>query len=137
MARLRADAAKRAADKVAERRADPDKPLNRRQRLFRRFMQVGPMRRLYARRLLRYLDKSRAKGRVIPNQLADLDDYLSRVPVKQRRDVLEASLSGELEANVGRDLRRAASRQNRQKGRPGGGQRPGMPPIPGARPRPQ
>jgi hypothetical protein len=100
-------------------------------------MRFGPLRGFYARRLLRYLDKAKAKNRIIPDQLADLDDYLSRVPAKQRRSILESSLSGELEQSIGRDLRRAASRQNRQKGKPGGGQRPGMPPIPGARPRPQ
>lgn len=116
--------------------AEPEK-LNRRARLFRRIMRMRVLRGFYARRLLRYLDKAKAKNRVIPDQLADLDDYLSRVPAKQRRTVLEASLSGELEQSIGRDLRRAASRQNRQKGKAGGGQRPGMPPLPGARPRPQ
>jgi hypothetical protein len=100
-------------------------------------MKVGAVRRFYARRLIRFLDKSKKKGRVIPDQLAELDDYLSRVPVKQRRELLESSLSGELDSRAGRDLRRAASRQGRQKGRAGGGQRPGLPPIPGARPRPQ
>lgn len=95
------------------------------------------MRRFYARRLLKFLDKSKRKGRVIPDQLAELDDYLSKVPAKQRRELLEASLSGELDSRAGRELRRAAGRQGRQKGRAGGGQRPGLPPLPGARPRPQ
>jgi hypothetical protein len=117
--------------------ADPNQPLPRRARLFRRVMQLGPLRGFYARRLLRFLDKSKKKGRPIPNQLTDLDDYLSRVPPKQRRAVLEASLSGELDSRAGRDLRRAAGRQNRQKGRASGGQRPGLPPVPGARPRPK
>ena len=128
-------AAKRAARSPAKG-AEPEK-LNRRARLFRRMMRMRVLRGFYARRLLRYLDKAKSKNRVIPDQLADLDDYLSRVPAKQRRNVLEASLSGELEQSIGRDLRRAANRQNRQKGKAGGGQRPGMPPIPGARPRPQ
>ena len=123
--------------KPAPKPAGPDQPLNRRQRLFRRIMQVGPLRGFYARRLLRFLEKSKKKGRDIPDQLSDLDEYLSKVPVKQRRAILEASLSGELDARAGRELRRAASRQGRQKGRAGGGQRPGMPPVPGARPRPQ
>jgi hypothetical protein len=127
--------AKRGA-RPAPRGAEPEK-LNRRARLFRRIMRVRMLRGFYARRLLRYLDKAKAKNRVIPDQLADLDDYLGRVPAKQRRSVLEASLSGELEQSIGRDLRRAAGRQNRQKGRAGGGQRPGMPPVPGARPKPQ
>lgn len=113
------------------------RPTTRRGRLFRRVMQVGPVRAFYARRLLRFLDKSKKKGRDLPDQLSDLDEYLSRVPVKQRRQLLESSLSGELDARAGRALRRAAGRQGRQKGRTGGGQRPGMPPIPGPRPRPQ
>jgi hypothetical protein len=142
MARLRADAAARASEKAkaraAQRAADPDMPLNRRQRLFRRIMQIGPMRRYYARRVMRFIDKSKRKGRDLPDQMADLDQYLSRLPASQRRQVLEASLSGELETRAGREMRRAAQRQNRQKGTAGGGQRPGMPPVPGARrPRPQ
>lgn len=95
------------------------------------------MRAFYARRLLRYLAKSKKKGRDLPEQLADLDEYLARVPAKQRRELLEASLSGELDSRAGRAVRRAAGRQGRQKGRAGGGQRPGMPPVPGPRPRPQ
>ena len=142
MATLRAEAAARASDKAkaraAERAANPDQPLNRRQRLFRRIMHIGPMRRYYAKRVMRYMEKSKRKGRALPDQMADLDDYLSRLPAKQRREVLEASLSGELETRAGREMRRAASRQNRQKGTAGGGQRPGLPPVPGARrPRPQ
>lgn len=112
-------------------------PTTRRGRLFRRVMQVGPVRAFYARRLLRFLDKSKKKGRDLPDQLADLDEYLSKVPAKQRRSVLEAGLSGELDARAGRAVRRAASRQGRQKGSAGGGQRPGMPPLPGPRPKPQ
>lgn len=95
------------------------------------------MRRFYARRLIRFMEKSKKKGRDLPGDLADLDAYLSKLPANQRRAMLEASLSGELDSKVGREVRRAASRQGRQKGRTGGGQRPGMPPIPGARPRPQ
>lgn len=123
-----------------ERRAkapDPNQPLTRRARLFRRVMQVAPVRRFYARRLIRFMEKSKKKGRDLPGDLADLDAYLSKLPANQRRAMLEASLSGELDSKVGREVRRAASRQGRQKGRTGGGQRPGMPPIPGARPRPQ
>ena len=109
----------------------------RRARLFRRVMGFGPLRRLYARRLMRFLSKSRAKGRVIPDELAQLDDYLSKLPAKQRLDVLEASLSGELDAGASRSMRRMADRQARRSGRGGGRQRPGMPPVPGARPRPR
>ena len=132
--------ARRPAKKApaAAKAADPSgQPTTRRGRFFRRVMQVGPVRGFYARRLLRFLEKSKKKGRDLPDQLADLDEYLGKVPVKQRRALLEASLSGELDARAGRAVRRAASRQGRQKGGVGGGQRPGMPPVPGPRPRPQ
>ena len=104
----------------------------RRARLFRRMMQVGLLRRRTARRLIKTLEKSKKKGRVLPDQLVELDEYLAKVPVKERQAVLEASLSGELEANASRAMRRAAERQDRQSGRAGGGQRPGMPPLPRA-----
>ena len=124
--------------KAAPKAVDPSgRPTTRRGRFFRRVMQIGPVRGFYARRLLRFLEKSKKKGRDIPDQLADLDEYLARVPAKQRRELLEASLSGELDARAGRAVRRAAGRQGRQKGRAAGGQRPGMPPAPGPRPRPQ
>ena len=124
--------------KVAPKAADPSgQPTTRRGRFFRRVMQIGPVRGFYARRLLRFMEKSKKKGRDLPDQLADLDEYLARVPAKQRRELLEASLSGELDARAGRAVRRAAGRQGRQKGRAAGGQRPGMPPAPGPRPRPQ
>ncbi|MDE3085337.1 MAG: hypothetical protein KGJ77_01115 [Acidobacteriota bacterium] len=124
--------------KAAPKAADPSgQPTTRRGRFFRRVMQIGPVRGFYARRLLRFLEKSKKKGRDLPDQLADLDEYLAKVPAKQRRELLEASLSGELDARAGRAVRRAAGRQGRQKGRAAGGQRPGMPPAPGPRPRPQ
>lgn len=115
----------------------PDEPTTRRARFFRRVMRFRPMRRLYARRVMKFLDKSKKKGRVIPNELAQLDEYLAKLPAKQRQEMLEATLSGELDAQVGRDMRRAAERQARRSGRGAGRQRPGMPPVPGARPRPR
>ncbi|HZU73164.1 MAG TPA: hypothetical protein VE990_10395 [Acidimicrobiales bacterium] len=105
----------------------------RRARLFRRFMKVPLLRRYYTRRVLRFLDKSHKKGRPIPEQLADLDRHLARLPAKERQKVLDATLSGEMESAAGRAVRRAAQRQNRQSGRGGGRQRPGYPP--GPRPR--
>lgn len=114
-----------------------EKPPTRRVRLFRRVMHWGPIRRLYARRLLRFLSKSKAKGRAIPGELSQLDEYLSKLPAKQRLSVLEASLSGELDTQAGRDMRRMADRQSRRSGQGQGRQRPGMPPVPGARPKPR
>ena len=114
-----------------------EKPPTRRVRFFRRIMRLGPMRRFYARRMLRFLAKSKAKGRVIPDELAQLDEYLSKLPPKQRLTMLEASLSGELEAQSSRTMRRMAERQSRRSGQGQGRQRPGMPPVPGARPRPR
>lgn len=109
----------------------------RRARFFRRVMRLGPLRRLYARRLMKFLAKSKKKGRPIPGELAQLDEYLAQLPAKQRRSVLEASLSGELDAQASRSMRRAAERQARRSGQGVGRQRPGMPPLPGPRPRPR
>lgn len=117
--------------KAQAKDGEPEK-LPRRARLFRRIMQVGVMRRFTARRLMKTIEKSHKKGRVLPDQLEELDEYLKKVPAKQRRQVLEATLSGELEASAGRAMRRAAQRQGRQSGKAGGGARPGMPPIPKA-----
>ena len=107
----------------------------RRARFFQRMMKVGVFRRMYARRIMRYLEKSRTKGRPLPDEMVQLDDFLSRLPEKDRRAALEATLSGELESQAGRALKRAAARQGRQSGRGGGRQRPGAPPVP--RPRPK
>lgn len=119
------------------RESGPEQPTTRRARLFRRVMRLRPFRRFYARRLMKFLAKSKKKGRVIPGELAQLDEYLAQLPAKQRQQVLEATLSGELDSQASRDMRRAAERQARRSGRGGGRQRPGMPPVPGARPRPR
>jgi hypothetical protein len=116
-------------------KAEDSEQVPRRARLFRRFMKVPFLRRYYTRRILRFLDKSHRKGRQIPEQLADLDRQLSRLPAKERQQLLDATLSGELESAAGRAVRRAAQRQGRQSGRGGGRQRPGYPP--GPRPRPK
>lgn len=149
---IREEAARRAAERRAsarEEQADAararrkaraesgDQPTTRRARFFRRVMRLRPLRRMYARRLMKFMAKSKAKGRPIPDELAQLDEYLSKLPPAQRQAMLEASLSGELEGQASRDMRRAAERQARRSGRGGGRQRPGMPPVPGARPRPR
>ncbi len=119
------------------REFETEQPTTRRARFFRRIMRLRPLRRLYARRLMKFLAKSKAKGRVIPGELDQIEEYLAQLPANQRQDVLEATLSGELDAGASRTMRRAAARQARRSGSGGGRQRPGMPPMPGARPRPR
>ena len=114
-----------------------EQPTTRRARFFRRLMRLSPIRRLYARRLMKYMAKSKRKGRPIPGELAQLDEYLAKLPAKQRQAMLEATLSGELDTQASRTMRRAAERQTRRSGQGTGRQRPGMPPLPGPRPRPR
>jgi hypothetical protein len=132
----RGKAAAKGTDDGARRRDDSEQR-GFRARLTRRMMKIPFLRRMYAKRVLRYLDKSRQRGRPIPDEMAQLDDYLSRLPEQERAAVLEATLSGELESGASRAMRRAAGRQGRQSGRGGGRQRPGAPPTIGPRPRPR
>ncbi|MHB8682108.1 MAG: hypothetical protein ACYDA2_08445 [Acidimicrobiales bacterium] len=141
---LRRQAAKRAAAREEQleaararrkgKLAADDVPTTRRASFFRRIMRLGPMRRFYARRMLKFLDKSEKKGRTVPPELAQLEQYLKQLPANQRRAVLEAGLSGELESQLGRAARRAAQRQERRSGQ-GKGARPGMLPVQGPRPK--
>jgi hypothetical protein len=97
------------------------------QRLISRLVTRVPwFRRRYSRWLLRYLAKSRKKGRPIPPELQQLERQLAKVPPKKRAEVVEtALLAGDPEgAPSSRAIRRAMARQQRQ--RPSGkGQRPG------------
>lgn len=109
-----------------------------RQRASQRMMKVGFLRRRYVKRLVRYIDKSKAKGRRLPPEMMDLQRFLSQVPKHERAERLEeAILSQGDEDNFNRDLRRAASNQQRRSGKGAGGYRPGAPPrsmAPGPRP---
>ncbi|MGH8980599.1 MAG: hypothetical protein ACRDWE_06200 [Acidimicrobiales bacterium] len=97
------------------------------------------LRRRYARRLLRTIEKFKKKGRQLPENLARLDRQLRQVPPHRRQELvekmMEMSSTGD-DPTSNRALRRASSRQERQKGQRGGGLRPGtMPGQPRQRPR--
>lgn len=92
-------------------------------------MRVPMLRRLYVRRMIKYIDKRRAKGKRLPPELMELSRFLSRVPKQQRASALEDAIKSEHEGQPagGRELRRAAAAQQRHSGRGGGRYRPGTP----------
>ena len=92
--------------------------------VFRAIMRVGFLRHFYIRRLLRFIERSRAKGRTLPPELVRLDDMLRRLPPPKRAEALEAALLSGPEENHSRELRRAAARQDRIRS-DGRGYRPG------------
>ena len=96
-----------------------------REAIWRTIMRVGFLRTLYAKRLLAYMAKSKRKQRALPPELRELDIAMSRLPEDQRRAALEEALSGKSTEAMGREMRRAASRQSRQSGRGGSHRRPG------------
>jgi hypothetical protein len=92
--------------------------------VFRTIMRVGFFRHFYVRRLLRFMEKSRAKGRALPPELIRLEQMLSRLPAKKRAEALETALLASPDETPSREVRRAASRQDRLRG-DGRGYRPG------------
>ena len=116
----------------------PQKRLRKVRELPARFIARTPwLRRRYARRIVRTIDKFQKKGRPLPENLARLERQLRRVPQPKRQQVVEQmmELGSEEDVITNRALRRAAGRQERQKGQRGGGLRPGT--LPGQRQRPQ
>lgn len=96
------------------------------------------LRRRYARRILRTIDKFQDKGRPLPENLSRLERQLRRVPKPKRQQLVEQmmEMGSEEDVSTNRALRRAAGRQERQKGQRGGGLRPGsLPGEPRQRPR--
>jgi hypothetical protein len=96
------------------------------------------LRRRYARRILRTIDKFKDKGRPLPENLSRLERQLRRVPKPKRQQVVEQMMEMGSEEDIitNRALRRAAGRQERQKGHRRGGVRPGtLPGQPRQRPR--
>lgn len=96
------------------------------------------LRRRYARRILRTIDKFQEKGRPLPENLSRLERQLRRVPKPKRQQLVEQMMEAGSEDDVttNRALRRAAGRQERQKGQRRGGLRPGtLPGQPRQRPR--
>lgn len=99
-----------------DRSADPkDEGKKRRIRtaVFRRIMSVGFLRHFYVRRLLRFMEKSKAKGRALPPDLARLQQMLAKLPEKKRAEALEAGLLASPDEAPSREMRRAAARQDR------------------------
>lgn len=77
-------------------------------------MKLPVLRRWQIRRTLKFIDKSRAKGRRLPEELYQVDRYLARVPKCQRAKAFEeAMLANQELPTMGRDYRRAAARQRR------------------------
>lgn len=113
------------------------------QRRFRdipaRFIGRTPwLRRRYARRIVKTIDKFQAKNRPLPENLQPLERQLRRVPKPKRAQVVEQmmEMGTKEDVSTNRALRRAAGRQERQKGQRGGGLRPGtLPGQPRQRPR--
>lgn len=96
------------------------------------------LRRRYARRIVRTIDKYKEKGRPLPESLVRLERQLRRVPPPKRQQLVEQmmEMGTEQDLTTNRALRRAAGRQERQKGQRGGGLRPGtLPGQPRQRPK--
>lgn len=104
-----------------------------------RFIARTPwLRRRYARRIVRTIDKFQQKNRPLPENLKSLERQLRRVPKPKREQVVEQmmEMGGNDDVTTNRALRRAAGRQERHKGQRGGGLRPGtLPGQPRQRPR--
>jgi hypothetical protein len=92
--------------------------------VFRAMMKVGFLRHFYIRRLLRFMERSRAKGRTLPPELVRLDDMLKRLPPPKRAEALEAALLAAPDETHSREMRRAVARQDRIRS-DGRGYRPG------------
>jgi hypothetical protein len=96
------------------------------------------LRRRYARRIVKTIDKYQEKKRPLPENLSRLERQLRRVPKPKRQQIVEQMMEMGSEEDVitNRALRRAAGRQERQKGQRRGGVRPGtLPGQPRQRPR--
>ena len=86
---------------------------------------VPLLRRLYVRRMLKFLERSKRKKRALPKELAELDIAMSKVPKDRRMAMLESALTEGAQGGASRQMRRAADRQKRQSGRGGPRRRPG------------
>jgi hypothetical protein len=129
-------AAAKAASQAAKTKSDRTRPgppaetkRSLRERFSERMLGIGFMRRRYVKRMLKYMDKSKEKGRRLPPELFELQRFLSKVPKDQRAAKLEEVIVAQRteEALGNRDLRRASVNQTRHSGRGGNRYRPGMP----------
>ncbi len=131
----RPPAGKRPAAKPADK-ATKEKKRRVRGAIGRLTMKSSFLRRRYVRRVLKSIDKAKAKGRRLPPELFELSQQLSRVPKNKQAEALEEAIKAGPDAaeDAGRAMRRAAAAQQRQSGRGQGRYRPGMgPPPPGQR----
>ncbi len=88
------------------------------------------MRRWYARRLVKYIDKSKEKRRGLSGDLAKVDGMTRAMPKAERLKTIEKMLEPVEEERLSRELRRAAARQGRASGHgTASKRRPGMPPT--------
>jgi hypothetical protein len=129
-------AAAKAASQAARTKSDRTRPSapaeakrSLRERMSQRMLRIGFMRRRYVKRMLKYMDKSKEKGRRLPPELFELQRFLAKVPKDQRAAKLEEVIAAQrTEESLGnRDLRRASVNQSRHSGRGGNRYRPGMP----------
>jgi hypothetical protein len=108
-----------------------------RARASQRLLRWGRFRRWYIKRTLRFIDRSKEKGRRLPEGMAETARQLSRVPKQRRAEALEEAIMAERDLpEMGREYRRAASRQRLstrsdtryRQGRPPGAGRQARPP---------
>jgi len=75
-------------------------------------MKVPVVRRWYIRRTLKFIEKSRAKGRRLPEGMAEMARQLSQIPKDKRQQVMEEALLAEQDMpEMSREFRRAAARK--------------------------
>lgn len=97
------------------------------QRLARQLMKIGPFRRWYAARLVKYIDRSKEKRRPL-GELGRIERQIRSLPKAERVKTVAKLLEPMNEEQFGRQLRRAAARQDRGSGRGSSRRRPGSPP---------
>ena len=85
-------------------------------RLWRRLLSIGAVRRWYARRLVKYIDKSKEKRRGLTGDLAKVDGMTRAMPKAERLKTVEKLLEPVEQEQLGREMRRAAARQGRASG---------------------
>ena len=100
-----------------------------RDRLWRRLFRVAAIRRWYGRRILKLIDKSKAKRRGLSGDLARIDAMTRAMPPAERARTIERMFEPRApEQELGREMRRAMERQDRGAGRGGASRRrPGTP----------
>lgn len=78
----------------------------------RGLMKVPLLRRWYIRRTLKFIEKSKAKGRKLPEGMSEMARQLSQIPKDKQAQALEDALMAEQDMpNMSREFRRAAARK--------------------------